>query len=288
MNKILVLLALVSLCLSSRAEQESLEAARSRYADLASQHTNCITWIKPIDETFIRQIEEGMAFSDESINASLITMVHMNAALFAPATPFEKRTKNLAALRSIKGLKEFLTAQLAHEPPKDHTIYSAAILYGKYPDISNRLVELYTRGNDFKVRVMMALWSGNLSDLKFKPIVLEAIASDDPLLAQAAAQYLTNNPIPEALPALIKQYQRTDSSLNLKPAENLKPPSKPVDPYDVWRMLVGSAVRAYDPDALLEFATKLKSIEDTVTFGRMSGLTYQGILRKIEKYQRPN
>lgn len=159
---------------------------------------------------------------------------------------------------------------------------TAAILYGSDDKTSDRLLELYTSENGLDTIIIRALWAGNLTDPKFKPVVLQAITSDDADLACDAAQYLTNHPIPEALPALIKQYQRTDSSLNLKPVA-VKPPCVQVDPYDVWRMLVGRAVRSYDRDALLEFETELKSIENTVTFGRMSGMTYQGILRKISK-----
>lgn len=42
-------------------------------------------------------------------------------------------------------------------------------------------------------------------------------------------------------------------------------------------------VRSYDRNALLEFEAELRAIKENVTFGKMSDMTYQGVLRKIPK-----
>lgn len=283
MKQLLALLIILSLYMPVHAAEEEVEKAHSHHTELTpEQKTKIQRMTQPVDAKFIKEIEEGIASSDEEINEALILKVYMVSSRFIHDSPFKKNPKELSELKSITGLQEFITAQLAIEKPNKKVILTSAILYGSDPVISDRLLELYTSEKDLATIIVRALWTGNLTDSKFKPVILQAIASDDADLACAAAQYLTNNPLPEALPALIKQYQRTNKDLDLKPVA-VKPPCVQVDPYDVWRMLVGRAVRSYDRNALLEFEAELISIEKAVKFGRMSGMTYQGVLRKISK-----
>ena len=128
-------------------------------------------------------------------------MVYMKSDRFRYNPRKKQDPKELSEFKSIVGLQEFITAQLASEKPDEKVILTSAILYGSDTVISDRLLELYTSDNDLAITIIKALQSGNLTDSKFKPVILQAIASDDAKLACAAAQYFTNNPLPEALPA---------------------------------------------------------------------------------------
>jgi hypothetical protein len=283
MKQILALLTILSLSMPTYAAEEEIAKVQSDFAKLTpEQKTKIQLLTQPVDAEFIKEIEEGIASSGDGVDEALILKVYMASNRFSHGSPFKGSQKELSEFRLITGLQEFITAQLAVEKPNKKVILTSATLYGSDPVISDRLLELYTSDNDLATTIIKALESGNLTDSKFKPVILQAIASDDANLACAAAQYLTDNPLPEALPALIKQYQRTNKDLDLKPVA-VKPPSVQVDPSDVWRMLVGRAVRSYDRNALLEFEAELRAIEKNVTFGKMADMTYQGVLRKISK-----
>jgi hypothetical protein len=282
MKPFLMLLATLLLCTSIRASGENLEEARSHYAELLNQATNgthCMT--HSVDDAFVQEIESGILYKDPSINTSIVWTVYMHSSRFFYGLPFKIDPAEIERFKSIKGLKELLADQLATIPANERAIMPAAILYGTDPGISDRLLELYESDDPLPTYTLIALRAAHLTDTEFEPVILDAISKNDALLAKLAARCLIDNPIPEALPALVKQYQRLDSELHLKFPEHIKPPSKRVDPYDTWRFTLGRAIAKYDRDTLLEFKDELMSMEERVTFGRMSRRQYTRIQMKL-------
>jgi hypothetical protein len=235
----------------------------------------------PVDNDFVQEIERGILYKDPCINTSIVWTVYMHSSRFYYGLPFKIDPDEVERFRSIKGLEELLLGQLTTSPANERAIMPAAILYGTDPEISDRFLELYESGDPLTTYILVALHAAHLTDTKFDPIILDAISKEDALLATHAAQHLIDNPIPEALPALVKQYQRPDSELNLKQPEHIKPPSKRVDPYDIWRFTLGRAIAKYDRDVLLEFKDELMSMEERVTFGSMSRRQYTRIQMKL-------
>ncbi len=282
MKSLLMLLTACSLCASIYASNENMEETRSHYAELLNQATNGThVMTHPVDDTFVQEIERGILYHDPAINTSIVWIVYMHSSRFYYGLPFKLGPAEVARFKSIKGLKELLADQLVTIPANERAIMPAAILYGTDSGISDRILKLYESADPLPTYTLVALHAAHLTDTKFKPIILDAISKDNARLVQHAAQYLINNPIPEALPLLVKQYQHSDDELDLKYPEHIKLPSNKVDPYDIWRFTIGRAIAKYDRDALLDFKDELESMEERVTFGRMSQRQYTRIQMKL-------
>lgn len=126
MKHILILLTIFSLCMPVRAGKKEIDKARSHYTELVSQSTNSIQWLtQPMDAELAKEIEEGIAFSDDCINAALIQIVYLKSSRFMHDLPIKKNPEELSAFRSIPGLQEFITAQLAVNRPNEKVILTA-------------------------------------------------------------------------------------------------------------------------------------------------------------------
>ena len=261
-------------------QPDQIEIERIRYKELAAKEAENITtqWGNVCDDETVQNIQSGIALGDKNINDSVIDILYLKTLRFSHDTPLRyPKREDLIELNSTAGLKDFILAELAGKLPNWKLFKISTIMYGSDEKITDRLLELARLDPKNSINIIGALIAGNLIDKKFEPIVLEAITSKETMRASVAARYLKNDPIPSALPALIKQYQRPANSLEFM-SKNPK-----INHEDLWRRSIGIAILSYDPSELLEFSSVIQSLNKSVDFQRLSKPPYELILKKISE-----
>lgn len=252
---------------------------------------------KAYEPIFIEPIQRAIALNDAEVNNELVNFLFVSLLHYSAMWPTEQPpASHLENLRSIEGMRCFLLAWM-HAPDAHPKVFDViAILYGYDEDVRIEMVKLGMSCSNQRPLVMFAFISGGIQSDIILPLLEGASSSDSVHDIYMTALYLSQDPRPDFLSALVDQYQRPsaelayvpdDEDLNQQISAGLPAPSildrTLEERADIVRFSIGQAIASYAVEDLLTHADAIGKASELASFGPMSQRMHDIILGRLNK-----